>query len=164
MRAIVADTTPLNYLVLIEAAELLPRLYEKVLIPPAVREELCHPNAPDGVRAWIAQPPSWLSVLSLKLPVNPTLAHLDPGEREAIVLASEQQTTLLLMDDRDGTVAARRLGLKVTGTLAVLDLAAARDLPTMFSRLRGTTFRSPLRLMAVMLEQDAQRKKTGLIS
>jgi len=40
MPVIVSDTTPLNYLVLIEAVEILPRLYTRVLIPPAVREEL----------------------------------------------------------------------------------------------------------------------------
>jgi predicted nucleic acid-binding protein len=40
MAVIVSDTTPLNYLVLIEAVEILPRLYGRVLIPPAVREEL----------------------------------------------------------------------------------------------------------------------------
>src|SRR5882672_7822111 len=36
MQSIVADTTPLNYLVLIQAAEILPNLYRTVLIPPAV--------------------------------------------------------------------------------------------------------------------------------
>ncbi len=122
MRAIVADTTPLNYLVLIEAAEILPRLYERVLIPPAVKDELNHPNAPDRVRAWIAQPPSWLNVVSLKLPVPaPGLAHLDAGKCEAIALASEQEAMLLLLDDRDGAVAARSHGLRVIGTLGVLD-------------------------------------------
>jgi hypothetical protein len=33
------------------------------------------------------------------------------------------------------------------------------DLPIVFDRLRQTTFRSPHRLMATMLEQDAHRKK-----
>jgi len=52
--------------------------------------------------------------------------------------------------------------LKVVGTLGVLDVAAARgwlDLEETFSRLRQTTFRSPHKVMATMLEQDAQRKK-----
>jgi hypothetical protein len=43
-----------------------------------------------------------------------------------------------------------------------LDLAAGHgliDLQIMFDRLRATTFRSPLRLMTTMLEQDAERKK-----
>ena len=41
---IVSDTSPLNYLVLSEAAVLLPRLYERVLIPPAVYAELTSPE------------------------------------------------------------------------------------------------------------------------
>jgi len=66
------------------------------------------------------------------------------------------------MDERDGVTMARQRGLMVIGTLAALDLAAVRglvDLRTIFDRLRETTFRSPLRLMSVMLEQDAERKK-----
>ncbi|SRR5713101_670814 len=162
MRAIVSDTTPLNYLVLIEAAEILPQLYGTVLIPTAVRDELAHPSTPELVRVWIGQPPSWLRIVVLQRPVDSSLLNLDAGEREAISLASEQQARLLLIDERDGATAARRQGLTVTGTLAVLDLAASHglvNLETMFDRLRQTTFRLPLRLMAHMLEQDAQRKE-----
>jgi predicted nucleic acid-binding protein len=118
MQAIVADTTPLNYLVLIQAADILPNLYRRVLIPPAVKVELAHANTPAIVRAWISQPPPWLDVVSLKLPVDSALAHLDAGEREAISLASELQASLLLMDERDGVTIARHRGLKVVGTLA----------------------------------------------
>jgi predicted nucleic acid-binding protein len=165
MKSIVADTTPLNYLVLIQAAEILPNLYQKVLIPPAVRAELAHANTPDTVRAWISAPPSWLEVVSLKQPVDSDLPHLDASEREAISLAYELQAGLLLMDERDGVSLARQRGLKVVGTLAALELAALRglvDLQTMFDRLGETTFRSPLRLMASMLEQDAERRKRQL--
>ena len=139
MQSIVADTTPLNYLVLIQAAEILPNLYRTVLIPPAVKAELAHANTPAVVRAWISQPPAWLEIVSLKQPVDSALAHLDAGEREAISLASELQAILLLMDERDGVTIARHRGLKVVGTLAALDLAAAHglvELQTMFERLR----------------------------
>lgn len=162
MQSIVADTTPLNYLVLIQATDILPSLYRRVLIPPAVKVELAHANTPAIVRAWISQPPLWLEVVNLKQPVDSALAHLDEGEREAISLASELQAALLLMDERDGVTIARQRGLKVIGTLATLDIAAVHgfvDLQTMFDRLSATTFRSPLRLMVSMLEQDAERKK-----
>jgi hypothetical protein len=46
MQSIVADTTPLNYLVLIQAADILPELYRTVLIPPAVKAKLAHANTP----------------------------------------------------------------------------------------------------------------------
>jgi predicted nucleic acid-binding protein len=162
MPVIVSDTTPLNYLVLIEAVDILPRLYTRVLIPPAVREELNQPNTPELVRSWLAQSPSWLEVVSPSLPPDPALSHLDGGETQAIALALEYQAELLLLDERDGTLAARERGLTVLGTLGVLDRAAALgwvDLPTTFTRLRQTTFRSPLRLMATLLEQDAVRGK-----
>lgn len=90
------------------------------------------------------------------------MLQLDAGEREAIALASEQQSSLLLLDERDGTITARSRRLTVIGTLGVLDQAAIRgwiDLPAVFDRLRQTTFRSPHRLMAAMLEQHVQRKK-----
>ena len=64
MPAIVSDTTPLNYLVLIDAVDLLPRLYQRVLIPPAVRDELTRPKTPETVRLWMIQPPSWLEVVT----------------------------------------------------------------------------------------------------
>ena len=86
MQSIVADTTPLNYLVLIQAADILPSLYRKAFIPPAVRAELAHANTPAIVRAWISQPPQWLEVVSLKRPIDSALAHLGAGEREAIRL------------------------------------------------------------------------------
>jgi len=57
---------------------------------------------------------------------------------EAISLASELQAIHLLMDERDGVTIARQRGLKVVGTPAALDFAAAHglvDLQTMFDRL-----------------------------
>jgi predicted nucleic acid-binding protein len=165
MQLIVADTTPLNYLILIRAVESLPSLYQRVLIPVAVRAELAHPSAPNIVREWIARPSGWLEVASATYPIDQGLAHLDLGEREAISLASELRSGLLLMDERDGVQVARQRGLKVVGTLGVLDLAAERgllDLRTMFDRLHETTFRSPLRIMSKMLEQDAERKRRDI--
>jgi len=52
MRLVVADTGPLNYLLLIEAIDLLPKLFDRVFIPAAVHRELAHPLAPGPVRAW----------------------------------------------------------------------------------------------------------------
>ena len=43
---VVADTSPVNYLVLIGHIEILPRLYNRVLIPTALLDELQHPLAP----------------------------------------------------------------------------------------------------------------------
>jgi predicted nucleic acid-binding protein len=62
MRLVVADTGPLNYLVLTGDIGLLPKLFERVLAPQAVRDELADGDAPAAVRAWIAQTSRWLEV------------------------------------------------------------------------------------------------------
>ena len=46
IQSIVADTTPLNYLVLIQAADILPTLYGRFILPLAVKAELAHANTP----------------------------------------------------------------------------------------------------------------------
>lgn len=63
--------------------------------------------------------------LSIVQPKNTQLVellseNLDPGESEAIVLAMELETDLLLMDEREGTTIARQMGLKATGLLGIL--------------------------------------------
>jgi len=79
---VIADSTPLNYLILIHQVDLLPLLFNRVLIPPAVFEELQHQETPDLVRHWIAGPPSWFQVQALRSVPDPTLGYLDPGERK----------------------------------------------------------------------------------
>jgi predicted nucleic acid-binding protein len=130
-------------------------------IPSGVRDELSHPKAPIAVRAWIAEPPEWLNIVSVgSLPsIGPSV--LDQGENQAIALAFQQQADIVI-DDREGVLQARKMNLEAIGTLAVLIRAAQRgwvQLPEMFRRLRATSFRSPVHLMARMLEEDALRKK-----
>lgn len=49
---VVADTTPLNYLILCGAIDVLPRLFDEIVIPEAVWIELSHPKAPAAVHDW----------------------------------------------------------------------------------------------------------------
>ena len=58
MQLIVADTSPLVYLVLIDHIDVLPRLFETVLLPEAVHVELRNPLAPAPVQAWATTLPS----------------------------------------------------------------------------------------------------------
>ena len=50
----------------------------------------------------------------------PIPLDLDPGETEAIALALELHATLVLMDERKGTQAARALGLTTIGVFGLL--------------------------------------------
>lgn len=89
---VVADTSPLNYLILIDEVELLPVLFGKVLVPQAVFQELAHPKAPLKVREWIVRLPAWLEVHTVVSNAGPALMKLDLGEREAIQLALEARS------------------------------------------------------------------------
>ena len=40
MQLVIADTSPINYLILIEHIDILPALFEKVILPSVVRDEL----------------------------------------------------------------------------------------------------------------------------
>jgi len=159
---VIADTTPLNYLVLIDRADLLPQLFGLVLIPPAVFNELNQPEASERVRNWVANPPSWLQVQSLRSRPDPSLDHLDSGEREAIALAEEVKADQLLIDEADARREAARRNLAFMGTLGVLRLAARLnliDLPSDLARLQQTTFYVDPELINSLLVEDAARKK-----
>lgn len=150
---VIVDTTPLNYLILVDLIHILSELFGQVVIPQAVLNELQSPQAPDEVREWFAHRPDWLAVREVQQ-LDPTLAHLDPGEREAITLAQELQADLILLDENRGRREAINRGFNVTGTVGLLDRAGARgliDVPTAVARLRQTTFRVSPRLLNVLL-------------
>ena len=111
--AVIADTSPLNYLILIEAEEVLARLYQSVLVPDPVWQELQHPHTPQIVAEWAAHIPSWIEVVSSKsFPIELELRDLDPGESSAIALAkAHQPQALLLMDDWKGRQQAECRGI-----------------------------------------------------
>jgi predicted nucleic acid-binding protein len=157
---VVADTGPLHYLVLIGEIDLLPRLFETVLIPEAVQNELLRSKAPTIVRHWAARPPTWLAVSPTPTDDDPALQALDDGERSAIVLSQSLRPDLILMDDRAGVTAARAKGFVIMGTIGFLDHAAQRglvDLTVAFAALRGTNFHVRQELLDFLLTQDRER-------
>ena len=140
---VIADTSPLRYLVLIDYPTILPALFGRVLIPPAVAAELQRPRTPAPVRARMASSPPWLETHGPRQPlVTPTLL-LGAGEQEVITLAQDLHAGLVLMDDMEGREEAEHHGLAIMGTLRVLELAAERgliDFPTAITRLQATSF------------------------
>ena len=164
MRVVVADATPLHYLVLIGAIHVLPRLFEKIHVPVEVRDELISEGTPPAVRIWMEQCPEWLEVLAVPSAAfeDAALQALDSGERAAVVLAESMRADLLLVDDRAGAKLAQQRGLAVTGTLGVLDLASRAGLLQLsdaFESLQKTNFRYPPSLLEALLGEERTRKK-----
>ncbi len=155
---LVSDASPIHYLILIQAIDLLPRLYGHVLVPAAVVRELLDEDTPRTVRQWITTLPTWLEVCTVTSKEHYPL--LDMGEREAVILALERGAELLLIDERAGRRVAQAEGLTVTGTLGVLEAGALRGLialEPLIARLMATNFRASRSLVATLLERDRQR-------
>jgi predicted nucleic acid-binding protein len=145
VRVVVTDTGPLNYLVLIGAIDILPKLFNRVVAPQTVGDELAAIDTPAPVRAWVRQAPDWFEFCPDAKPgsVDGAMKPLDAGERAVIDLAIVMDADLILMDDRGGVSVARQKNLAVTGTLGILDLAARQgllDLTEAFVRLKTTSF------------------------
>jgi len=141
---VVADTSPLNYLVQIDEIELLPALYARVLVPESAMLELMHVKASPKVQIWASDPPSWVEVCPVGIVTNSALLRLDIGEREAIQLALDRGVGTVLMDETDGRREAEMLQLEVRGTLGVLERGARlgrTDFRAVLVRLERTNFR-----------------------
>jgi predicted nucleic acid-binding protein len=62
VRLVIADTGPVNYLILIGHIDLLPRMFERVVLPAVVQTELSDSLAPPAVQRWITDFPAWLEI------------------------------------------------------------------------------------------------------
>lgn len=151
---VVADTSPINYLLLIGQIDLLPRLFQQIIIPDVVRDEMLDSYAPIALQQWIASPPSWLKVQPVSK-VDQTLSALDPGEQAAITLAQNLLADLLIIDERLGRRVASDRGIAIIGTLGILDDAASQgfvDLVDAIAQLQQTNFRISRRIIQTLLE------------
>ena len=131
---VVSNTSPILNLSIVKQWDILEQLYQKVLIPDSVSQELweCeHRNSAKGkllpilVSEWIER-----QVVINQYLVNQLKLELDAGEAEAIALALEKKSDILLIDERRGRKVASRFGLNYIGTLGILIEAKHKGLIT----------------------------------
>lgn len=121
---VVSNTSPVINLSAIGQLELLEKLFQQIIIPPAVYQEI----AVDGTGQPGAIEVCTLPWVKCNKVNNSTLVkalqgELDRGEAEAIALAIENKADLLLLDERIGREVALRFGLQFIGVLGILILA-----------------------------------------
>ncbi len=142
---LICDNSVLSALAEIELIELLPQIVGRVTIPAAIAREAAHPAAPAALRAWIANPPSWISIEPDPAEILEETKTLGAGEAAAITIAwLHRGDSGLIMDEKRGRAVAKSLGIPVTGLLAILVSAASRglvDFEYALTRLRATGFR-----------------------
>ena len=154
---IVSDTSVITNLINVESLFLLKELYQNVIIPQAVYQEL---SASEGdILNQLDQ--DWINVCSVESQTEVVKfqksARLDRGESEAILLAQQLNADLLLIDERRGRAEAQRLGIRITGLLGILVDAKTNGLiaavkPVLDRLMADATFRVSPALYALILK------------
>lgn len=158
---IISDTTPIISLIKINRLDLLEKLFEEVLIPEAVYRELTT-NALFENEAKIVKSSSFLKTSSVQnrksLQLLQAVSGLDDGESEAIILADELKSDVLIMDERKGRKVAEKLGIKITGTVGVLlqsyseNMISSDEIKTYLDQLKNSNIRLSESLIQKALE------------
>ena len=120
---VISDTTPIISLLKTGRLELLQKLFQVVYVPNAVYKELTE-NEIYFDEAQMVQECEFLFVEEVENKKSVSILRkftgLDAGESEAIILADEKQSELLLMDEHKGRQVAKEMGITITGTIGIL--------------------------------------------
>lgn len=118
---VVVNATPLIGFSLINRLTLLPALFEEIIVPRAVYDEVAG-QGPDRIGATELADADWIQVEepSESTTIEPLLLGLDIGELQVLLLARQLQPDWVLIDERLGRRVARALQLPVKGTVGVL--------------------------------------------
>ncbi len=125
---IVSDTTTLIILERLDALSMLCSLFEQILIPQAVMDELLNGNSEINELMRLAGCYNVISVNASERLLELS-QWLDRGEAEAIELALVRQLPLII-DERKGRKIARQKNLDVIGFAGLIVLAAKRQYKT----------------------------------
>jgi predicted nucleic acid-binding protein len=163
---VVSDASPLNVLVRLGQSGVLEALFKSVVIPASVAEELSRSATPKPVRDWITNPPRWVSIRVPSV-VEPAAPLRHRGERDAMQLAQELKADAILLDEDKPRAQAAKLGLRVIGTIGILEQSANQglidDLKLVHEKLRKTDFYISDKILADSLTRHlAYRHSHGL--
>ena len=118
---IISDTSPIINLAIIGYLDLMPKLYNEIVIPKAVFDEIVLKG--EGLPgSFEIKNAHWVSVATCQNEslLSKLLNELDQGEAEAIVLALELKADRILIDEVNGREVATRLHLQTLGLLGIL--------------------------------------------
>jgi len=162
---VVCNTSPFQYLYQLDLLHILPALSERVVVPPAVVDELA------AGRAWGIQLPdpatlAWVTLLRpASEPALPLVNDLGPGETEVLMLGLERREAVVILDDALARRVANTLGLQLTGTLGLLlDAKEAGLVPAiapLLDQLQALRFRVSARTRAAVLALAGEEPGTN---
>jgi predicted nucleic acid-binding protein len=117
---IVSNTSPILYLHQIDRLDLLPLLFARVIVPPAVLAEL-EAGRENGVSVPVLESLDWIQVRPPDaILVSKVSTNLGMGEREVLALALQTEGSLVILDDKAARQLAISHDIQLTGTLGLL--------------------------------------------
>ena len=118
---IVSDTTTISNLFLIDKLWILERLFGKIMIPKAVFLELEKLEV-INISIEFIRKQTWIIIAEVenRSIVEILQLNLDNGEAEAIALAKEKNTSLLIIDELKGRHYAKQLKINIIGLVGIL--------------------------------------------
>ncbi|MCK4796569.1 MAG: DUF3368 domain-containing protein [Spirochaetes bacterium] len=126
---VVSNSSPIINLSQLDSLNILKKLFKKIYIPQTVYYEIANYNQPGAEQVkqfdWIIKKSITNYSLSTLLE-----QELDRGESEAITLAIELKSNLLLIDEKLGRLKADSLGIKYSGILGILLQAKSKNIIT----------------------------------
>ena len=143
---VIADSACLIGLSKIKRLELLPALFGRVTLAPAVWNEVVVQGQGRSGSTEI-QNATWIDITQVRdmQAVDVLRQELGAGESQSMVLAQELQASLVILDDARARRKAKQLGLAIAGTAALLyraqELALIADAAAAIDELRSVGFR-----------------------
>ncbi len=113
---LIADSSALIALAIIDKLEILQKLFGKVYVPRAVYDEISKENKTEAKKLTKF---CKNKVLDIETKINFNIS-LGKGESEAVILYQEQNADFLLCDDKKAKKFAQSFGINVIGSLGVL--------------------------------------------
>lgn len=161
-KIVLADAGPLIGLARIDGLPWLRRLYKRISVTRAVRDEATGPRDLPGAKAISAAlDEGWIG-LPRREWRDPPLVRLGAGEASILGAALRHgESALVLLDDLSARREALRLGLSVVGTAGIIVQARrARLIPAarpVFARLADEGFHLSADLVAAILTELGEK-------
>jgi predicted nucleic acid-binding protein len=149
---VICDSSPIVALAVLDQLSLLDQLFNDVIIPQHVFDELTINDKPEvgKIADWAKDKVVAATDTHLMETFN---MILDAGESEAMSLYWEKGADFLLIDEKKGRKIALHHGIKIVGTLGILLLSKQKGLITNIKPLLNILKQSNIRISGELYEQ-----------
>jgi predicted nucleic acid-binding protein len=161
---IVSNTSPIIFLAKLEIFDLIKKKFKKVLLPEEVYSELINNKNYIKNIQYIISFRNLFEIKKVKK-LNEYNLDLHKGEKEALVLAIQENAELILLDDFKARTFAKIHNLKVMGTLGVIlsflksEIIDFHDFEKLLQNLISHNFRIDIKLYNYVLKYAKEYKK-----